>query len=138
LPLWVFPQIFLDIGEFEVKTFNDPLMGNARNLLWFQCFVALELLFQVPFFFAALYYLTSDRTHYPDGFRAACIAYGAHTSTTLIPILASFWSPDHQASLAERATLTSIYFPYLLVPAWLLWTSAMSSSGAEPSGKKKL
>lgn len=128
IPLSFFPQFLVDLGKFEVAAFNDPVMGNARNLVWFQSLVALELCFQLPFFCVAVYYLSqSDRTVYPDGFRAACIAYGAHTSTTLVPILATFWSSEHVATTLERSFLTSLYFPYLAIPFWLLWTTATSA-----------
>ncbi|GAX26753.1 hypothetical protein FisN_2Hh297 [Fistulifera solaris] len=137
IPLSFFPQFLIDLGEFEVATFNDPLMGNARNLLWFQSFVVLELCFQLPFFCVAVYYLSqSDRSTYPDGFRSACIAYGAHTSTTLVPILTSFWASEHVASFTERVLLTSLYFPYLAIPLWLLWTTATATPTQTNSSKK--
>ncbi|CAB9496628.1 Sigma intracellular receptor 2 [Seminavis robusta] len=136
LPESLFPQALIDLGKYEVETFNDPLMGNARNLLWFQSMVCLELLFQLPYFFAALYYIgDASATSYPDGFRAACIAYGAHTSTTLIPILSTFWAADYNGTTQERVSLTAMYFPYLAIPAWLLWTAATDSSGAKTGQK---
>jgi hypothetical protein len=134
LPLSIFPQFLLDLSEFEVAYFNDPLMGNARNLLWFQSMVVLELFFQLPFFVAALYYIRNNVEHsYPEGFRRACIAYGAHTSTTLIPILSTFWVPEHEATTTERITITALYFPYLAIPAWLLWYAATSGDAKTKS-----
>ena len=150
----LFPQVLVDLGNYEVETFNDPLMGNARNMLWFQCLVGMELLFQVPFFIAALYYIgrtntpsitnnntstTSDSSYecYPDGFRAACIAYGAHTSTGLIPILSTFWSPDYDGTTKQSIILTALYFPYLAIPAWLLWVAATDDSTSSSREKSK-
>lgn len=138
LPLWLFPKILIDLGEFEVTTFNDPLMGNARDLLWFQSFVVLELCFQLPFFVVAVYYLGQTNLEvYPDGFRAACIAYGAHTSTALVPILTSFWSSEHVATSSERMLLTCLYFPYLAIPLWLLWTTATTTTTTTTDLSKK-
>ena len=108
-------------------------MGNARNLPWFQSLVSLELLFQLPFFFAAMYYISdSTAKSYPDGFRAACIAYGAHTATTLVPILTYFWDPQQDTlTTQQRITLTSMYFPYLAIPFYVMIyaaTNAVSKS----------
>ena len=126
LPQSLYHKVLIDLGKYEVETFNDPLMGNARDLLWFQSLVCLEFIFQLPFFVAALFYIgNATVTTYPDGFRAACIAYGAHTSTTLVPILSTFWAPDYNGTTPQRITLTAMYFPYLAIPAWLLWTAAM-------------
>lgn len=94
----------------------------------------MELLFQVPFFFAALYYIgDTAAASYPDGFRAACIAYGAHTSTGLIPILSTFWDPSYDGSTQQSLVLTAMYFPYLAIPAWLLWVAAMDGPIREKS-----
>lgn len=138
LPLHWFPDILLDLTAYEVHTFNDPLMGNARNLLWLQSLIVLELCFQLPFFFVAVYYLSSSSTtqYYPEGFRAACIAYGAHTATTLIPILTLFWSAKHVATFSERLLVTGLYFPYLAIPLWLLWTTATTLPIATNENKK--
>ena len=99
-------------------------MGNAHNLLWFQSIVTLELLFQLPFFFVALYYLSdaSDKS-YPDSFRTACIAYGAHTATTMAPILATLVT-NSNATMTERMAVTAVYLPYLVFPLWILWIAA--------------
>jgi len=111
-------------------------MGNASNLKWFQSLVCLELIFQLPYFFVALQYLFGSAQSYPDSFRAATIAYGAHTSTTLIPILTAFWDSNHDATTGERVMLTSLYFPYLLVPAWLLYYAIVNGPAHEGKNKQ--
>ena len=103
----------------------DPLMGSPPP--WFRAIIACELLFQVPFFFVALQELLAPprraRGEPPSGaLRNACIAYGAHVATTLVPILATFLA--HAApgySDTHRYALVGIYLPYLLVPLALLW-----------------
>jgi hypothetical protein len=124
LPADFFPQVLRDALELEVATFNDPLMGNSINLLWFQSLVTTELVFQLPFFIVAVYFLSdSKRGSYPDVFRTACIAYGSHTVTTMVPILATLiYNPD--ASYTERLSATAMYLPYLIFPLWIMWIAA--------------
>jgi len=126
----LYPQILRDLARYEVETFHDTLMGTAANLPWFRSMVCLEFIFQLPFFLAAIYYIgyAKATNYYPDGFRSACIGYGAHTCTTLVPILNFFWSQDYDGTTQQSIALTALYLPYLLIPAWLLWTAATDNS----------
>ena len=123
------PQFLLDLTQFEIDTFKDPLIRDARQLLWFKSVVACEVLLQLPYFFVACsYLLQSQRTVYPDAFRVASIAYGAHTATTLVPILATLaTNPD--ATLPERGLVTALYLPYLIFPLWILYLAATTGTG---------
>ena len=47
------------------------------------------------------------------------IAYGAHTATTLVPILAEILTHDEFPSEAARWQLFLIYLPYLVIPAMI-------------------
>jgi hypothetical protein len=128
VPLEWIPVVLQDLLAFEVATFNDPLMGNARELLWFQSLVACELFFQLPYFFAAVFFFRGETARaYPDWFRSACIVYGAHTATTMAPILTTL-ATNEAASLQERALVTAMYLPYLIFPLWILWIAVTDDS----------
>jgi hypothetical protein len=116
-----YPQSLQDLNAWYSTTFKDPLMGAAPGeLLWFQSLVTCEILFQLPFFFAACYYLAAkDSPSYPDSFRCACIAYGAHTATTMAPILTTLVT-NSAATVSERMMILGFYLPYLIFPVWIL------------------
>jgi hypothetical protein len=136
-PLEWIPVVLQDLLAFEVATFNDPLMGNARELLWFQSLVTCELFFQVPYFLAAVYFFRRETTsEYPDWFRSASIAYGAHTATTMAPILTTL-AFNAAASFQERLLVTAMYLPYLIFPLWILWIAATDNSITPPPLKNK-
>ena len=58
-----------------------------------------------------------------NGIRVPVIVYGAHTATTMIPILGAIASAPGLA-VDVRARLVAIYAPYLLMPLALLWRAA--------------
>ena len=68
--------------KFHVDTNHDPLM--AAQPVWFKSMILFELLFQLPFFFVGFYAFYKQC----NWIRIPGIAYGVHTATTLIPILA--------------------------------------------------
>lgn len=130
------PQIFKDLLSWYTELFNDGLMKSPYET-WFRSIVFGELIFQLPFFFYALYGM-----FYPskvDGkglYRSLCMIYGAHTSTTLIPILACHaFNPD--ATLMQKAAVISIYLPYLVFPLWLTIICIFSNDILLSSKSKK-
>ena len=84
---------------------------------WFTSLVSLEIVFQLPFFFYAVYSILNCT--YGLYFRPLCIAYGASTATTLIPILACVLS-DADTTTSEKGVLLGFYLPYLVFPLWLM------------------
>ncbi|KAL7566171.1 hypothetical protein ACA910_011246 [Epithemia clementina (nom. ined.)] len=134
---WI-PQGLQNLLKWYATSFNDPLMGNAKNLLWFQSLVWLELLFQLPFFVWACSILLAQKTTaeetYPERFRYACIAYGGHASTSMVPILVAL-ATNEGATVTERITILSVYIPYLIFPIILLWF-AIADRHADKSDKK--
>jgi hypothetical protein len=115
----LYPSSFLNLVAWYSDLFGDVLMRRStdNNKDWFASLVLCELLFQIPFFFVAARMILSYPTKtvqqeaqssnrstkngntkqrfvhdedYPSWFRSTCIIYGAHTSTTLVPILATF------------------------------------------------
>lgn len=129
-PKSLYPKALQDLLTWYATTLKDPLMSNASNILWFRSFVGCEMLFQVPFFFAACLQLSSPSSFYPEWFRYACIAYGSHTATTMVPILATI-STNTEATWMERALLLSVYAPYLIFPLWILQVAVTSSSSTK-------
>lgn len=116
-----YPTALTDLLAWEVSTFNDPLMGSTTNLLWFRSLVACEFLFQLPFFFTAIHFMSQRKgTTYPDWFRCACIAYGAHTATTMVPIIAAL-ATNPKAGLQSKIVISEMYLPYAIFPLWLMW-----------------
>ena len=107
---------------------KDILMTPGKHPLWFQSIIFFELVLQVPFFFWALHVLFSPpSTKEPKLFRPVAIAYGAHTATTLIPILATFLHYQEKGFTEfHRWQLVLIYLPYLLVPLAVCWRGAVS------------
>ena len=74
-----------------------------------------EALFQLPFFFVAVYALVFRKSW----IRAPLIAYGAHVSTTVIPILTEFME-SAELDLNQKLTLFGFYGPFLIVPLTLM------------------
>lgn len=118
LSVW-YPQTLRNLIEWYCDVFGDVLM-RYPSPSWFQSLIIAELFLQVPFFFIALRVLSKEQHTYPRWFQSLCILYGAHVSTTLIPILATFWTST-QMSGVQIVMTTVVYMPYLLFPLWLLY-----------------
>jgi EXPERA (EXPanded EBP superfamily) len=121
-----FPQFFRDFTAWYCDLFGDVLM-RFPSPPWFQALVMCEILVQLPFFFVACHMLTQDSQHadrYPRWFQTYCIIYGSHVSTTLIPILPTFWTSTSMTT-AQIAMTTAVYLPYLLFPLALLYLAAV-------------
>jgi len=119
VPAEYFPEPLRLLLDYHVATFKDPLMGTCPP--WLRAVIFCELAFQVPFFLVATYAFCRGR----NWIRIPSLIYGTHTSTTLVPILGSFWLGDESKgapplSLAEKWTLTGIYIPYLILPLLLV------------------
>jgi EXPERA (EXPanded EBP superfamily) len=121
-PAHFFPTILHELLKFYLSNFNDPLMKNLP--LWFQSLIVMEYCIQLPFFIAACWYLCSNVSRYPPWFRMACITYGAHTATAMIPIL-SHLALNSDATFVERCRVIGIYLPYLIFPLWI-WSIAVT------------
>ena len=120
LPSSWYPISIRNLLTWYTVQFKDENM-TAPIDLWLKSFISCELIFQLPFFVYA-----THRIYYSlpsDLFRSLCLVYGAHTSTTLIPILTYILSPPSThptTSVSERFILAMFYFPYLLFPAWIM------------------
>ena len=114
---------------------------------WFSSLVSIEVMFQLPFFFLAIYALLQQpkdpqkRTIRGDGpFKSLCIVYGSSTATTLVPILQHILT-DEETELSEKGILLSFYLPYLIFPLWLVVIAVCNEdifgSGRFNDGSKK-
>mmetsp|Transcript_39657 Transcript_39657/g.55067 ORF Transcript_39657/g.55067 Transcript_39657/m.55067 type:complete len:169 (+) Transcript_39657:109-615(+) len=111
LPRSAFPDAALQVGDWYVSMTHDPIVRAApawaRGLVW--C----ELLLQLPFFFVAARAYAKGACPW---IRLPSVVYGAHTCTTLMPILMEIWYSPLVPSHRHRCILTGIYLPYVLVP----------------------
>ena len=133
----IFPSACKELLQWHIEEFKDPLMAQASELLWFRSLIVLELLFQLPFFVVAINFLRKNELQeYPDWFRTACIAYGAHTATTMAPILTTL-ATNSDATAIERFAILNVYSPYMIFPLWILYLGATSSSTTTGSSSNK-
>mmetsp|Transcript_29028 Transcript_29028/g.55700 ORF Transcript_29028/g.55700 Transcript_29028/m.55700 type:complete len:172 (+) Transcript_29028:14-529(+) len=117
LPRSMFPVQAWEMCDWYQKSTHDPLVRSSPA--WFRGLVWCELLLQLPFFFAATYAYTKSiaQTDYDYSWiQVPSIAYGAHTCTTLVPILMEMWHSPSVPTIFHRKLLTAIYMPYLLFP----------------------
>ena len=113
LPGRWFPALPVDLLGWHIETNHDFLMRTRPD--WFRSLVFVEVLLQLPFFVVASRALLA-RTE--ARFRAAFVVYGAHTATTMVPILGEIILRGGDAFPTEshRWRLVAIYVPYLAVP----------------------
>ena len=123
-----YPQMLRDVVAWYCRLFGDVLMmsGEPSYAVWFSAIVFFGelLLCQLRFFFVAVHMLWRHHPpphihinmhhHYPEWFRKACLIYGAHVSTTLVPILATFLGSREMTGVQKCMTI-AIYSPYLIL-----------------------
>jgi EXPERA (EXPanded EBP superfamily) len=130
----LYPQILVNVVRWYSRHFGDVLMGQAPSAetVWFSSVICCELLFQLPFFFVATWILwtypsrpemislsntvpshqasrivsTPEKGNYPSWFRTACLVYGSHVCTTLVPIMATF-AMNEDMSIGQKAMTMS-------------------------------
>ncbi|KAJ1926702.1 Transmembrane protein 97 [Tieghemiomyces parasiticus] len=117
LPSAYVPAALNGLIRFWIDLSGDPFiqldgLGLVPGNVWFQTFVACELLIQLPFFFYAAFGLYRDA----PGVRLPLGLYGAHVATTVLPILTSVWFGEPQLGGDQRLLLTAVYVPYFVVP----------------------
>lgn len=121
-----YPTLLQDLVTKYARLCGDPHMSEPFEL-WFQSIVLFEMIFQLPFFFVAVrMFSEAALQHYPRWFQMACIIYGSHTATTLVPILPTLWyQEDPVPPWEKRILLVLIYLPYFVFPAWIAAIAAM-------------
>ncbi|GFH56302.1 hypothetical protein CTEN210_12778 [Chaetoceros tenuissimus] len=132
----MYPTPLQNLLEFYTTTFNDQLMAAPHDT-WFRAIVAGEFVFQFPFFFLVVHALLYPEKYDGTGwFKNLCLVYGAHTATTLIPILACHCD-NESATLLEKVMVISIYLPYLIFPLWMVYICFVSQDIFGSLDKKK-
>lgn len=124
IPKEFYPQPCQDMISWYCRSFKDPMMVEPPG--WFKSFCVCELIFQLPFFFPAVYAFWKGSAKC-KWIRIPAMVYGAHVTTTVIPIITHILFHDFSTSkhpgpesMDERLQLTAIYFPYLLIPILIL------------------
>lgn len=128
-----YPKVLTDVFQWYLEQYNDVVMANPQP--WLKSFLYCELLFQFPYFFAVTYGLLFRK----NWIRIPSIAYGAHVSTTVVPIIAEV---VQTAAMTEqqKINLLAVYSPYLLIPLTLMLTMCFSGPdvfGTKASSKAK-
>ncbi|KAK0217780.1 transmembrane protein 6/97, partial [Armillaria fumosa] len=119
------------IPEWYIEFSGDPLIGGLvrreEGLVWFKCFLVLELLFQFPVFLLGMRGLWKGayfppmplrHTDSPAGSRSIYILilfYGASTATTTLPCILHVIGTDELAT-GQMWMLLSSYIPFFLLP----------------------
>jgi hypothetical protein len=129
LPARLVPSFAADLLAWHVRRTGDPVM-TAPFQPWFRALVIGELLFQLPFFFVAVYAFAYRR----NWVRIPALVYGVHTATTLLPILSEIWHSPKVPSTEARMQLLAMYAPYGILPAACATWMALSPL---PFGKQK-
>ena len=78
----------------------------ATPPLWLKALICCELTFQLPFFFYAVWALLSKS----ESIRFPGLIYGAHTATTMVPVLSHFIFAE-DIKVEEKAVLIGFYAP---------------------------
>ena len=130
-PRHYYPQILQDVVDWYAATFKDKLMTHPVVQPWFSSLVAIEILFQLPFFF----YAVSAMLKRKDINKNLSIMYGSSTATTLIPIFACILT-DEKTTILEKAVLLSFYLPYFFFPLWLIMIAASEQNTMDIKKKK--
>jgi len=158
-PTWLFPPFFHSLQRTYLSMSNDPLLGSATGFfgpnvekpVWFNSFIALEVLFQVPvFFFGARALYKGSRAIY-----VLLLIYGASTFTTVLPCITTILHTPETTTAAigqkiisltfeQRVLLLSSYVPFAVVPlvmtidmAFRVWSLVKVGIRASDEGKWK-
>ena len=138
LPARYVPAFASRALSWHVDNTGDPLMnhiapGRPPFAPWFRALICAELTLQLPFFFVASYAFATRR----NWIRIPALAYGVHTFTTLLPILAELAASPEVPTREARVALIALYAPYALLPlACAVWMGVSPQPfGAQPAAK---
>ena len=125
---YLYPPILVNLVK-GYASLGDPHMSEPFDL-WFQSLVVCELIFQLPYFFVACYYLWGEPSatgvyKYPKWFQMLSIVYGAHVATTLVPLFPTIWAQQSiHVPMEQRLLIEFLYLPYFIFPVLLAWLAA--------------
>jgi hypothetical protein len=138
----LYPEALRNLLRWYCLHLGDVLMrGEPHYEPWFVSIVVCEVLLQLPFFVIALRVIATatanQSSYYPEWFRRACLVYGGHVATTLVPILGTFLTSNEMTTLQKIMTI-SVYSPYLIFPLLLVHHAARDSDDPSSSPPKSL
>ncbi|KAG0346656.1 hypothetical protein BG004_001150 [Podila humilis] len=113
-------QPLLNFIAWYIENFRDPFIAD-RELIWFNTFLHLEGLVQLPIFFYASWALYHNKRNVALWI---CV-YSAHVITTVLPCLTTLalGKPDvfpFEISSNQKTFLLSVYSPWFFFPLWML------------------
>ncbi|KAG0355841.1 transmembrane protein 6/97 [Gamsiella multidivaricata] len=116
-------QPLIKLNEYYVDTYRDPFIAD-RSLVWFNTFLHMEGLIQLPMFIYCAWALYHNKRSVALWI---CI-YSAHVITTVLPCLTTlnFGKPSDfpfHITDAQKLFLTSLYTPWVVFPLWMLYES---------------
>eukprot|EP00117_Sycon_ciliatum_P046437 scpid77509/ scgid33259/ Transmembrane protein 97 len=120
------PKPLVDYAKSWALENGEPFLSPAVAPMWFRTVVAMELLFQVPFFIIAVPAFYSQSPRY-NWMRIPCIIYATQAITAILPILAEMLLIDYSKeeigpkTPAQVSGLLVAYLPFLIVPVLLLF-----------------
>ncbi|KAF9915705.1 Transmembrane protein 97 [Lobosporangium transversale] len=114
-------QPLVQFTEYYVDTYKDPFIAD-RSLIWFNTFLHMEGLIQLPIFFFAAWGLY----HNKRSIALWICVYAAHVITTVLPCIATLnfgTAKDFPFHITDKQKLflISLYTPWFLFPAWMLY-----------------
>ena len=111
-----YPDSLRQVYAWYTASYKDVLMDHDLTPSWAKGLMCCEVFFQLPFFVYASFMILNRK----EGLRLPGIVYGAHTATTLVPILIYIWTfPEDSAPFpnqSDKLILFMFYLPYLVVP----------------------
>ena len=113
IPSHYYRQSLVDLKYVHIHTFGDELMNTPP--LWFKTGIALELLFQVPYFVYATYCFVVCN----ESIKLPTIIYCSHVITTVLMIIPELSVRCSNAAMHDL--LIVLYSIYLVIPAALLY-----------------
>ena len=133
-PRSYFPAFLVQSLDDWVRDADDQLTG--RPPIWYKAFVWVELLFHLPYFFAATYAFVRGA----NWIRDVSIMYATAVLASMVAIMPAAWELSH-APLQTKLTLQSVLAIWCLLPVLLIqrvWNPRVFDYAAEDkSGKKK-
>ncbi|KAF9047200.1 hypothetical protein BDZ89DRAFT_1099290 [Hymenopellis radicata] len=113
----LYPNTYLpSLPEWYTGYSADPLIRGAMlkesQLVWFNCFLYVEMIFQLPVFvIGALGLWKGSKSIY-----VLLLAYAASTATTTLPCIAFVIHRSDSLTTEQLVMLLSSYIPFFLLP----------------------
>jgi len=108
------PSFLVDMLRNWGRDYDDVL--SVTRPMFYQAFVAFELIFHVPFFIVASWAFIVGA----EWIRPWCLVYGVQVATTLLSIMPESWVQS-SAKIETKLALQAVLSIWLLIPLLLVW-----------------